>query len=136
MGYAGYNVKFGAYELPNRFLQKDGYTSTPNQRTELSAERDGNIYLHRETSPNYKTSIKLSIMPLSESELQLFHSIVNTDVTIERERKHGSLTYWNVDEHAYKTAEFYVPDIEYTQSFIDSNGIPHYKEFVMELIEY
>ena len=50
-------IKFGNAWLPLSFLLADGYESTPNQRTELEAYRDADIYLHRVTSPNHKTSL-------------------------------------------------------------------------------
>lgn len=131
--FAGWLAKFGDYELPNSFLSK--YSSTPNQRIELSAERDGNVYLHRETSPNYKTTVKLGIMPLPEAEKVLLKSIIDFGIINERERK-AELSYWNIETHTYETAEFYMPDIEYTISHIDSEGIPHYEAFEIELIQY
>ena len=133
MAFSGWLIKFGTMELPNRFLS--GYVSTPNQRLEISADRDGNAYLHRETSPNYKSTVKLEVMPMSEPEKILFKSIVDSGVSNARERK-VNITYWNMETHNYDTADFYMPDIEYALSNIDSSGVPHYKGFSVELVQY
>lgn len=130
--FKGWLVRFGDMQLPNSFLKR--YISTPNQRVEISAERDGNVYLHRETSPNYKSTVKLEVMPLSESQKVLFQSIINNGVTNARERK-VKIYYWNIETHKYDDGEFYMPDIEYTISHIDENG-PQYDSFTVELIQY
>lgn len=133
MAFSGWLVKFGELELPYAFIKR--YVSTPNQRVELSAERDGNVYLHRETSPNYKSTVKLEIMPLNENQKILFKSIVDSGIINERERK-VNLTYWNTETHTYDNAEFYISEIEYAIDHIDSDGIPHYEEFTVEMIQY
>lgn len=133
MAFAGWLAKFGDYELPNAFLTR--YVSTPNQRIELSAERDGNVYLHRETSPNYKSVVKLDIIPMNENQKILFKSIVDSGMINVRERK-VNLTYWNTETHTYDNAEFYIPDIEYAIDHIDSDGIPHYEAFTVEMVQY
>lgn len=130
--FSGWLVRFGAQQLPNSFLKR--YISTPNQRIELSAQRDGNVYLHRETSPNYKSTVKLEVMPLSESQKVLFQNIVASGITNVRERK-VNLGYWNTETHTYETGEFYMPDIEYTISHIGDDG-PRYDSFTVELIQY
>lgn len=130
--FKGWLVRFGSTQLPNSFLKR--YISTPNQRIELSAQRDGNVYLHRETSPNYKSTVKLEVMPLSESQKVLFQGIVAGGTTNARERK-VKLEYWNTETHTYETGEFYMPDIEYTISHIDDDG-PRYDSFTVELIQY
>ena len=47
--FEGWLIKFGGIILPNSFILADGWNSVPNQRVELSAYRDANILLHRET---------------------------------------------------------------------------------------
>lgn len=131
--YDGYLLKFGSHVLPNSFIQK--YNSKPNQRLELSAERDGNAYLHRETSPNYKSTVKPTIMPLYDGQLELFKAIVADGMVNERERK-VHLTYWNVETQSYKSGDFYIPDIEYTVKHITDDGQLVYEGFEFELIEY
>ncbi len=131
--FLGWLAKFGDTQLPNSFVKR--YISTPNQRIELSAERDGNVYLHRETSPNYKSTVKLEIMPLKESEMVLFKSILDNGLINERERKR-SMTYWNTETHSYASGEFYCPDTEYAIAFIDQDNEPHYESFTLEFIQY
>ena len=62
MAFKGWLIKFGNTVLPNKYLEK--YKSTPNQRLELDASRDATALLHRQTSPNYKTSLTVPIRKL------------------------------------------------------------------------
>lgn len=59
--FEGWLIKFGGVILPNKFILADGWNSTPNQRIDIKAYRDANVLLHRETSKNYKTSLRLNI---------------------------------------------------------------------------
>lgn len=74
--FNGWLIKFGDVTLPNSFLLADGWESTPNQRVEIDAYRDANILLHRETSPNFKTKLKLNIREMNLEERMAFDNAI------------------------------------------------------------
>lgn len=134
MAYEGYLIAFGGYILPNSYLIQKGYSTIPNQRTELSATRDNNNYLSRVTSPNHKTTIKLTTGVLHLSEKLAIQSIMAKGLINETERKY-SVTYYNDETNSYSTGYFYMPDVTY--SVIDTLGNDIiYSSVSFELIEY
>lgn len=137
--FSGWLIKFGGVVLPNSFILADGWEDTPNQRVEISAYRDANVLLHRETSENFKTSLKLNIRGMDLSEMTAFKNVIGLatlDINSKKQRR-LMVTYWNDEELAYKTATMYMPDVTYTIHTVDeaSRDI-FYNPFMIELIEY
>ncbi len=137
--FDGWLIKFGGVTLPNSFLLADGWQSVPNQRIDISAYRDGNVKLHRDTSANFKTSLTLNIRSLTLAEMTAFHNVIGLAtlaITDKRQRK-LAVTYWNDEELAYKYAEMYMPDVSYSIKTIDEeNKDILYNPFTIELVEY
>ena len=136
--FNGWLIKFGSQIMPNNFLVTEGWETTPNQRTELDAYRDGNNLLHRETSENYKTKIVMSVADLDLEEKIRFQQIIHSGMINERERK-VDVTYWNDEINEYVTSRtgFYIPDIKWVIEKIDEEKKNiHYKQFTITLIEY
>jgi hypothetical protein len=134
MAYQGYLLAFGNCILPNSYLIQKGYTSTPNQRTELSAYRDNFNSLHRVTSPNHKTSIRFTTGVLHLADKENLQEIMKSGLVDKTQRKY-SVTYWNDETNTYITSFFYMPDVTY--SVIDTLGNDIiYSSISFELIEY
>ena len=134
MVFQGWLIKFGNTVLPNKYLRQ--YDETPNQRLELDAYRDVAALLHRETAASYKTAMTIPIRQLYLGEKITLKAIVDSAIINERERK-VAVTYWNSEDMDYKTGEFYMPDIKYTITHVDEQGLNMvYKEFDIQLIEY
>ena len=113
MAFKGWLIKFGNTVLPNKYLEK--YKSTPNQRLELDASRDATALLHRQTSPNYKTSLTVPIRKLYLGEKIVVKAIIDAGIVSggERERK-VSVTISHVNER--KLDMVYEPfDIQLTE---------------------
>lgn len=134
MAFEGYLLAFGSQILPHKYIQLSSYDTTPNQRTELSATRDNNNYLHRVTSPNHKTTIKFTTLPLNLAEKTKVQAIMSYGLVNETERKY-KVTYWNDETNTYMTSEFYMPDVNYQIRKIEDNDI-EYNPISFELIEY
>ena len=136
--FEGYLIKFGNVIMPNKYLIVDGWQATPNQRLEADAYRDANGLLHRETLPDYKTEIVLSVAELDLAEKMEFQSIVNQAMINEMERK-VDVTYWNdgTNEYVHSSTGFYLPDIKWTITHVDEEDKDIiYKAFTVKLIEY
>lgn len=127
-------IKFGNTELPNKYITSDGYVTTPNQRTELEAYRDANILLYRLTSPNYKTSISLTLCPMSASDKKEVQRIIESGMMNTVERK-VDVTYWNEEINSYSRGVFYISDVTY--SLMGRYGGENwYKPVTYQLTEY
>ena len=127
-------IQFGSEEFPTNLLAADGWNSTPNRRTELSAYRDGNVYLHRVTSPNYKTTITFTTTPLSANDKQTIQGIINRAMINPVERR-VSVTYRNEETNEISSGVFYIADVTY-QSMGVFGGERWYKPITFELTEY
>ncbi len=137
--FEGWLIKFGNVVLPNRFILADGWNSVPNQRIDIDAYRDANVLLHRETSKNYKTSLKLNLGDMNLKEMEAFKTVIGL-ATLEindRNQRKLSVTYWNDEELAYSHAQMYMTDTEYSIHTVDEvcRDI-EYNSFTIELIEY
>ena len=136
MAFKGYLLAFGDLKkiLPHKYIQLGSYDTTPNQRTELSATRDNNNYLHRVTSPNHKTTIRFTTLPLNLSEKEEVQRAMSYGLLNRVERKY-KITYWNDETNTYNTGEFYMPDVNYPIKKIDNYDI-EYNPISFEFIEY
>lgn len=136
--FEGWLIKFGEQIMPNDYLLVEGWESTPNQRTEIDAYRDGNNLLHRETSENFKSKIVMSVADLDLVDKIRFQEIVNSGMIDAKERK-VDVTYWNDETNQYITSPtgFYIPDIKWVIESVDEEEKNiHYKKFTITLIEY
>ncbi|MFW5669280.1 MAG: DUF6711 family protein [Acetivibrio ethanolgignens] len=138
MNFEGWLLKFGNVTLPNSFLLADGWESTPNQRTEINAYRDANILLHRETSPNYKTKITITLREMNLAEMSALREVIKQATVNEQERK-IALTYWNDETLEYTEAitKVYMPDVTYKIHRVDEvKKDIEYDSFTMTFIQY
>ena len=137
--FQGWLIKFGDVQLPNSFLLADGWEGTPNQRLEVDAYRDANMLLHRETSSNYKTKLKLNIRETSLAERMALNNVIGLatlSITEQKERK-VSITYWNDETLTYESGVFYMPDITYVIHNLDEERLDmEYNPFSISLIQY
>ncbi len=136
-GFEGWFIKFGSQKLPMKYLNKGGYSSTPNQRQEASAWQDTGGHLHRDTASHYRTKIEFKTVDgITLAEKQEIQSIMNSAITDKKERK-GSITYWNEEENAYKQATVYIPDITFEVDEVDEKRkTVYYNSIRIALIEY
>lgn len=138
MNFEGWLLKFGNVILPNSFLLADGWESIPNQRTEISAYRDADVLLHRDTSPNYKTKITITLREMNLAEMTALKEVIRQATVNEQERK-ISLTYWNDEilEYVEATTKVYMPDVTYKIHRVDEEKKDiEYNSFTMTFIQY
>lgn len=136
--FNGWLIKFGSTALPNDYLLLEGWETTPSQRVEIDAYRDGNNLLHRETSQNFKTKITLAVRGLKLDEKIQFQQIINAGMIDNVQRK-VNVTYWNDETNQYVTSPtgFYIPDIKWQiQRINEKENQIYYKDFSITLIEY
>ena len=137
--FQGWLIKFGDVQLPNSFLLADGWEGTPNQRIEVDAYRDANMFLHRETSSNYKTKLKLNIREMNLAERMALNNVIGLatlSITEQKQRK-VFITYWNDETLTYESGEFYMPDSTYVIHNVDEEKLDiEYNPFTISLVQY
>ena len=139
MAFEGWLIKFGNVQLPNSYLLADGWGSTPNQRIEIKAWRDANVLLHRDTSSNFKTSLKLNIREMNLQERTALKTVIGLAALpqTDRNQRRVNVTYWNDEDLEYKSGIFYISDTTYTIHRIDENNNDiEYNAHTIELTEY
>lgn len=137
--FQGWLIKFGDVQLPNSFLLADGWESTPNQRIEIDAYRDANVLLHRETSSNFKTKMKLNIKELTLEERIAFDNVIGlaTLSSTDKKERRVSVTYWNDEILNYTSGVFYMTDVTYVIHRVDEeNNDIEYNPYSITLTEY
>ena len=139
MAYNGYLIKLGGSNgqiLPNRFIAVDNYSCTPNQRMESKANRAVTGLLHRTTVEHTATKIEFTTPYITNSELAELNTIIRTHFTNTLERK-ITIQYYDMETDTYKTAECYMPDVQYKIDHIDkSRNIVYYEGVRYAFIEY
>ncbi len=137
--FKGWLIKFGDVKLPNSFLLADGWESTPNQRVELAAYRDANVLLHRTTSENFKTKLKLNIRETTLTERIALNNVIRLAELPQESKKQRrvTVTYWNDETLDYKTGVFYISDTTYKIYTVDeAKRDIEYDPFTITLTEY
>lgn len=126
--FKGYLIKTPVGIFPNEYIMHDTYKQTPNQRADLDSKRNTQGKLIRHELPYVTTTIKFSTIPMKLSKKIKFQKYFPSRTRI-------TLEYWNDEENKYKTADFYIPDIEYSMyGFLD--GEPFYLSTPIEIIGY
>ncbi len=136
MAFNGYLIKFvnTGRIFPHELIAKDTYKSTPLQRTEITAFRDNNNLLHRETSPNYKSKVEFQTLQLNIANLQKIRNALDMAFDNEQQRK-IKVEYWDDELLSYRTMTAYIPDITYEVKKITNNDII-YSPITFTFIEY
>lgn len=133
-GYLLKAVKTGKI-FNSGWIEIESYSSTPNQREEISAKRDDYTRnLIRVTAPGKKTAIEFTVSSCdlkTKMEIQDFFYAGETD---HLQRK-IELEYWNDEDNKYETGFFYRPDIKFTISEHGKTDIK-YKPLDISLVEY
>ena len=130
--YRGYLLKFGGVTMPNNYFLE--YSSTPNRRSEASAETDQIGRLIRDTLPHKRTTVKFTTHMMNLDNKINFQNIIARGLVNELKREH-SVEYWNDEDNNYHTASVYIPDIEYVIQDASDTDI-QYEPITVEGIEY
>ena len=138
MSWAGYFIKATATGqiFPNEYIAWESYESEPNHREEIKAYRDDNTRdLTRVTAEGTKTSLNFTTRAnLHLTDKQAIQEFFTNAESIALERK-INLEYWNDEDNAYHTADFYRPDIKFKIKKITADDII-YQALEIDLIEY
>ena len=122
--------------FPNKYIQFNSWSSTPNQREEIKAYRDDNTRnLTRVTAAGKKSVFSFKVRsPLHLAEkidIQNFF----TSAEIDKDQRKVNLRFWDDENNEYKTGTFYRPNTPFPIMKITENDIV-YGELTIECIEY
>lgn len=122
--------------FPNKYIQFNSWSSTPNQREELKAYRDDNTRnLTRVTAAGKKSVFSFKLRPnlhLDEKmEVQNFFA----GYELDHEQRKINLQFWDDENNEYKTGTFYRPNMQFPIVKITDKDII-YGELTIECIEY
>ena len=136
MSFNGYLLKMGVDVFPLSFVYKESYKVTANRRQELDSSRNANGKLQRNILEHMPSTISFQTKPMWNDELDKMMSFIRSHYSVENERK-LVLEYYSPDINAYKTGEFYMPDMDFPINRVDlaQNRI-FYNGFQLEFIEY
>lgn len=130
MAFGNYIFKVGLLSFPLELIAPGGYDTTPNQRTDKNSYIDGTGALHRTILSTKRSTLKIiTIDDLTEAQtLQIQALFPARDVV--------TASYWNKESNAYKTATFYMPDINWVINRFDEDLQPRYKALELTFIAY
>ena len=132
--FKGYLLKFGNKILPNEFIKLDSYIVNSNKRTVLSEYYDNLNNLHRNVSPNFKTSIQFTLLESNVETFKNIQSIILNAITNNVERK-TNVTFFHTEINNYVTATFYFNDPIFKIKKITDNDVI-YNEISYTLNQY
>ena len=138
MAYAGYLIKVGGSSgtaLPMKYVQIGSYSITPNQRMESEAKRAVSGVLHRATVSHTASKIEINTPPLTNAEVVAMMTLFSNAWSNALERK-LTLYYYDMETDAYKTGDFYMPDIQFSIDHIEPGNVIVYNSIRIAFIEY
>lgn len=137
MGYNGYLIKVGTYEIPMKFIALEGYKVTPNMRQDLDPFRDNNGVLTRNVVTNMPSKIEFNTPYLFRKDMQTLMTNIRSQFTNSAEKK-ASVTFFCEDIDDYKTEDMYIPDVPFEMYHrnADSFDLSLYKPTTIKFIGY
>lgn len=134
--WKGYLIKFGKVEVPNSYIEMtEDNQSQPNQREEISAERDDYTReLKRVTAPGHITKLRYVFRSMTLKQRRALRNVMKSGLVNAEQRKYN-VTYWNDEHLRYEKGEFYIPDIVYSIKSVSKSDIV-YNKIEMTMISY
>lgn len=139
MAYAGYLLKLkkpdNSYiDFPLDYISAESYKVTPNQRMESSASRSTTGLLTRTTCEHTASKIEFNTIPGDNFMVAKINALLSGCFTNATQRN-ISIQYYDPETDTYKTADCYMPDVDYDILRIDATHV-FYSNLRYAFIEY
>ena len=121
-------------EFPLTYIKAESYKITPDQRLESSANRSASGLLVRSTLSHTSSKIEFETIPITNREANAIHTLL-TNAFTDSLRRDLSIKYYDPFSDTYKTADCYMPDIDYPVTRVDGTTI-YYDSVRFAFIEY
>lgn len=139
MAFNGYLIMVGGplgAVLPLKYMRYETYQVTPDQVMDFNTTRDTTGVLHRTVLGHTATKIEFTTPRMSNTDVENLMVLLRRYWNNNREKK-LALYYYDPLTNDYKTGTFYMPDINFTISNVDSQrGKIMYTETRVAFIEY
>ena len=139
MAFNGYLIMLGGSHgtvLPLKYMRYETYKITPNQRMDYNSTRDSSGVLHRTALAHTASKIEFNTPRMSNKEVDSMMTLIRSKWSSSTERR-LTLYYYDPETNGYKSGEFYMPDIDFTISNVDTaRGRIMYAETRIAFIEY
>lgn len=107
MSYAGYLFKFGSYTIPDKYIDADSVSITPNRRLDVNSYEDGDGITRRNTLAHTRTTIEFETGTLYGSEMdEICKGIVSN--YLNSSERDAMCEYYDTENRCYKTGHFYL----------------------------
>ena len=110
MAYQGYLIKIGNTVFPMKYIRRETYKCTPNQRIDQDSGSDATGMLHRNVLSHTRSKIEFETPQMLRGADVL---AISTLLGLSGSRRDVTITYWDHESQDYKTGKCYVPDISY-----------------------
>lgn len=139
MAFNGYLIMLGGPQgtvLPLKYMRYETYKITPNQRMDYNSTRDSSGVLHRTALAHTASKIEFNTPRMSNKDVDAMMRLIRNRWISSAERK-LTLYYYDPETNDYKSGTFYMPDIDFTITNVDTakNRIM-YAETRIAFIEY
>lgn len=131
-----YNTSTSAYvSIPLSAIRYETYQATPQQAIDLDSYRSETGLLLRNVVGS-KCKVEFNTPLMTETEWQSLWAIIKAGFNNSEEKK-LKLRYYDTLNAAYKTGNFYVPDVVTTiRNINETTGVINYNEIRIAFIEY
>lgn len=99
--------KFGNFEIPMQWIEKDGYHSKPNQRQDLDPYTDQFGVTQRNALGHTKSYVEIVLIPLTWQEGSELMQGLRENYISYGERD-ANCIYWNTEDMNYAEGHFYL----------------------------
>lgn len=120
--------------IPLRYMRYEEYKVTPDQMIDLDSYVSETGVLIRNVLSHTRSKIEFNTPYITSTDWNTLWSLISTYFTSASERK-VTIQYYDPLTDDYKTANCYVPDVEFTIRNID-NGVINYDGIRVAFIEY
>lgn len=120
--------------IPLKYMRYEEYKVTPDQMIDLDSYVSETGVLIRNVLSHTRSKIEFNTPYITSTDWNTLWSLISTYFTSASERK-VTIQYYDPLTDDYKTANCYVPDVEFTVRNID-NGIINYDGIRVAFIEY
>lgn len=123
MAFSGYLIKIGSN--PDKFFEH--YIIAQSYKVskkiiDLNSYRDGNGELRRNALDHVSYTINFDVKAMDNERMQTFLEAIRSNFSVQKERK-VSVTFYLPESDGYETADFYMPDPEFTITKIENNQV-------------
>ena len=120
--------------IPLKYMRYEEYKVTPDQMIDLDSYVSETGVLIRNVLSHTRSKIEFNTPYITSTDWNTLWSLISTYFTSASERK-VTIQYYDPLTDDYKTANCYVPDVEFTIRNID-NGVINYDGIRVAFIEY